>query len=233
MPWGKPIFVCLCWRLHIKHSVAILHDMPCCPSCSRGGFADHEAVARHMSQPRSGCSNWSDILIHLQEDMFATQIQDSMMAIYKPRTTQEHLDLSIDDGIVEGPWGDKSQLPDQSSTTVYFNGATCIFGVGKTFLNKFNNDLFNSYWELNIYYPFASCGDWELGSWLLCSSLSMIMINSLLSLELVHLFVLTCQICLLTHGFRWKVYPSPFKQQVSSANWLDLLQFCSLSVLCS
>lgn len=35
--------------------------------------------------------------------MFATQIQDSMMAIYKPRTTQEHLDLSIDDGIVEGP----------------------------------------------------------------------------------------------------------------------------------
>ena len=37
-------------------------DMPRCPSCGKGGFGSHEAVARHMGQPTSGCSSWFDNL---------------------------------------------------------------------------------------------------------------------------------------------------------------------------
>ncbi|KAG1765866.1 hypothetical protein EV702DRAFT_1050860 [Suillus placidus] len=46
-------------------------------------------------------------------------------------------------------------------------------------------DAYAAHHKENIYYPFASLQDWELGSFLLCSSLSMAAINQFLGLELV------------------------------------------------
>ncbi|KAI6039430.1 hypothetical protein EDC04DRAFT_2526922, partial [Pisolithus marmoratus] len=59
-------------------------------------------------------------------------------------------------------------------------------------------DKFSNHQSLNIYYPFASRGDWELGSWLLHSGLSMGVINTFLSLHLVHFSEL------LLSGLCWK-----------------------------
>lgn len=38
-----------------------------CPLCGKAGFRDQVAVARHMSQPHSGCSTWLQDLICLQD----------------------------------------------------------------------------------------------------------------------------------------------------------------------
>ena len=82
----------------------------------------------------------------------------------------------------------------QAGYTEYFPGATKTYSGGSTFTYRFNMDKFSSQWTLNIYYPFASRGDWELGSWLLHSGLSMSTIDSLLSLILVRVSYLEHQI---------------------------------------
>ena len=82
----------------------------------------------------------------------------------------------------------------QAGYTKYFLGAAQTYSGGSTFTNRFDMDKFSSQQTLNIYYPFASRGDWELGSWLLHSSLSMSMIDSLLSLILVCVSYLECQL---------------------------------------
>jgi hypothetical protein len=71
-----------------------------------------------------------------------------------------------------------------------YDGAACDFGLGTTFLEKFGLDEHADIRQENFYYPFASKQDWEVGSWLQRSSLSMAAIDSLLSLELVRQFIL-------------------------------------------
>jgi len=82
----------------------------------------------------------------------------------------------------------------QAGSIEYFSGATQTYNGGSTFISKFDTDEFSNQRTSNIYYPFASRGDWELGSWLLRSGLSMGAIDSLLSLILVHFSYLVYQL---------------------------------------
>lgn len=68
-----------------------------------------------------------------------------------------------------------------------YSGATQKYGKGCTFMDTFNQDEHAAMWENNLYYPWASCAEWEIKSLLLCSSLSMAAIDKFLSLELVSL----------------------------------------------
>ena len=52
-------------------------------------------------------------------------------------------------------------------------------------MQRFNMDQYAELRRANLYYPFASKQDWEVGLWLLRSSLSMAAINSFFSLQLV------------------------------------------------
>ncbi|KAI5988435.1 hypothetical protein EDD15DRAFT_2141400, partial [Pisolithus albus] len=76
------------------------------------------------------------------------------------------------------------------------------------FVNKFDMDKFSELRSSNVYYRFAPSGDWELGSWLLRSGLSMSAINTFLSL---HLVCFSCVITISTHtellpsGPHWKL----------------------------
>ncbi|KAG0698406.1 hypothetical protein DFH29DRAFT_983887 [Suillus ampliporus] len=67
----------------------------------------------------------------------------------------------------------------------HFKGAAKIYQRGQTFQDRFNMDAYATHCKENIYYPFASLQDWELGSFLLCSSLSMAAIDQFLGLELI------------------------------------------------
>ena len=53
--------------------------------------------------------------------------------------------------------------------TEYFPHAACVYDSGLTFMDQFNTDLFSTLRRSNLFYPFASWQDWELGSWLLRS----------------------------------------------------------------
>lgn len=52
-------------------------------------------------------------------------------------------------------------------------------------MDEFLSDKYGSLRNQNLFYPFASQADWQIGSWLLRSGLSMTAIDSFLSLDLV------------------------------------------------
>lgn len=70
-----------------------------------------------------------------------------------------------------------------------YPGAACTYGHGVTFMNKFDSDQHADQRTQNIYYPFSSRSDWQLGAWLLRSHLSMESINQFLRLDLVSPFM--------------------------------------------
>ncbi|KAG0707629.1 hypothetical protein DFH29DRAFT_979895 [Suillus ampliporus] len=59
------------------------------------------------------------------------------------------------------------------------------YSRGYTFLDLFHSDENSMYRAANHYYPFSGRKDWEVASWLLRSGLSMVKINSFLSLEMI------------------------------------------------
>jgi hypothetical protein len=66
-----------------------------------------------------------------------------------------------------------------------FDGAAKTYGTGTSFMATFDSDKFANEHTDNPYYPFSSRAEWELGAFLLRSSLSMADINAFLSLTLV------------------------------------------------
>ena len=68
-----------------------------------------------------------------------------------------------------------------------FEGASKTYGKGTTFMAHFDYDKFANERTVNLYYPFASKEEWEIASFLLCSSLSMHAIDKFLSLDRVRL----------------------------------------------
>ena len=161
------------------------------PSCGRRSFTNHDAVSRHMTQPKSGCFSWFDDLVHIQQDLLIRNgdrggLDDlQVMTINDQPGTRDECDLLVDRDDQMSLDGDP-----QSSSIEYFPGATQMYRGGSAFIDKFHADKFSNHRASNIYYPFASAGNWELGSWLLCSGLSMNAINSFLSLDLVRRFYL-------------------------------------------
>ena len=158
--------------------------MPCCPNCRRGGFKDDAAVAKHMSQPQSGCNSWLDDLVCIQVhlawrpcDLDSDTIQsgeDEAHAIHAYPNAGETFNMDMDAGALDLSWN-----------TEYFPDAACVYNGGFTFMNQFDADPFSALRKTNFYYPFTSWQDWELGSWLLQSGLSLVAIDKFLSLELV------------------------------------------------
>ncbi|KAI5981999.1 hypothetical protein EDC04DRAFT_2593415 [Pisolithus marmoratus] len=67
-----------------------------------------------------------------------------------------------------------------------FHSTGEIFDGGQTFLAWFHLDICASQFQQNLYYPFASLGDWGIANFLLTSRLSMRAIDKFLSLCLTN-----------------------------------------------
>lgn len=66
--------------------------------------------------------------------------------------------------------------------------AADTYGVGKTVLDEIHeSDQFAKQRGENVYFPFASKEDWEMGAWLIQSGLSMAEIDKFLKLSIVSL----------------------------------------------
>ncbi|KAI5993707.1 hypothetical protein F5J12DRAFT_698290, partial [Pisolithus orientalis] len=85
-------------------------------------------------------------------------------------------------------------------TTDDFEGTAKMFGLGPTFMDKFNGDQFSNLWPSNLYYPFNSHNEWELALWLLHSGLSMRAIDSFLSLSIIQLLKISFHTARALHG---------------------------------
>ncbi|KAG9317729.1 hypothetical protein JVU11DRAFT_1946 [Chiua virens] len=82
-----------------------------------------------------------------------------------------------------------SPPPDLDSDSLlnveYHPNAPQVFPGGKMFMDEFFLDKYGPLRQENLHYPFTLQEDWQLGSWLLRSGLSMAVIDKFLSLDLV------------------------------------------------
>ncbi|KAG2108289.1 hypothetical protein DEU56DRAFT_874535 [Suillus clintonianus] len=179
-----------------------------CPNCLKE-FQSAWAVSRHLSQPLTS----SQILQDSQfADQHATLGPSESSSNPRHSRTPSPFQVQVDSeemvhvqdlndsgyfyGDEGGVVGLESDLPgsveeplgSQASEKPYverFRNAAKVYRRGQTFWDRFNMDPYSAYRKDNLYYPFASRQDWELGSFLLCSSLSMAAIDEFLELELI------------------------------------------------
>lgn len=171
--------------------------MPHCPSCGKV-LKDHTSVARHMSQPRSGCNTWLDDIIKLNTIIPPTEDHpmDPMdnnglpMPYYEPGLGKEDNTYVFhgqeEDIALEACDGIRDQGQDANSeVTDYFLNSPLAYEDGYTFLGLFDADENSIYHKINLYFPFSSRRDWQVTAWLLHSGLSMGKIDSFLSLDMI------------------------------------------------
>ncbi|KAG1816960.1 hypothetical protein EV424DRAFT_1540661 [Suillus variegatus] len=170
-----------------------------CPNCLKE-FQSAWAVSRHLSQPLTSCLRWIDQLEDAAQILRDSQLADQHATLGPSDEEMVYVQDMNDSGYFYGDEGGvvglESDLPgsveeplgSQASEKPYverFRNAAKVYRRGQTFWDRFNMDPYSAYRKDNLYYPFASRQDWELGSFLLCSSLSMAAIDEFLELELI------------------------------------------------
>ena len=99
---------------------------------------------------------------------------------------EDPLDGPTDSPTLEGASSAPQPPPHQPRLQcVQFPGAAKVYGRAKTFMDKFHDDKYSEFRTSNIHYPFSGKAEWELGSFLLSSGLSMRKIDEFLQLQMV------------------------------------------------
>ena len=78
----------------------------------------------------------------------------------------------------------RTQLPPDTLSSHFFSNAGHVFDSGPGFLSQFCDEDTEAR-SINPYHLFCSKGEWEMAEFLLCSRLSMKLIDKFLSLSLV------------------------------------------------
>lgn len=182
-------------------------QQPRCPLCGKR-FSD---VLRHLNHRESKCAGWFNTAAphrtgpspshhyeHSIEDPMGPTILDDFSNTQQPSSPPHH----------------------QSSVRrVEFSGAAKTYGQTKTFMERFDDDEHSGLRTTNTYYPFAGKDEWELGSFLLSSGLSMRKINDFLRLKMVTTNLVPCY-STLTPLHRSRILASRFpRQRPSVAEW--------------
>ena len=160
--------------------------MPHCPKCSKRCKTD-QTLIRHMCQPGSSCAKLTNYLISIPQ-LLQPQVlpldgdQDGADMDF---TCDDYCPTSFD---VEMTLDDEQPSSSNTQGSRYredFTGASKVYGAGKSFMEKFDSDVFAEQRKDNPYYPFASMADWEMGAFLLRSRMSMVMVDEFLKLKIV------------------------------------------------
>ncbi|KAG1726239.1 hypothetical protein EDB19DRAFT_1833533 [Suillus lakei] len=99
-----------------------------------------------------------------------------------PTFDPEYMDHGVDaDTGVE--YGSSGSQADYGEEVEVYGGAGKTWGVGKTFMDQFNEDEYAAEREQSRYFPFTSKPDWEMALFILRSDLSMADIDEYLNLK--------------------------------------------------
>ncbi|KAI6017001.1 hypothetical protein BKA83DRAFT_4128674 [Pisolithus microcarpus] len=154
-------------------------------------FGTANGVTFHLQQPRTACHLWEREYISFLGD--PTLDGANAFALHSP-----NLDLAPMDDHFDGPNADYD-IPEIGegvevfAPTTYaghfcrgehFEGAAIVYGIGDTFLRRFDMDRHAFHRQTNMYYPFANFGDWEMANFLLQLNLSMREVDNYLSLSM-------------------------------------------------
>lgn len=93
-------------------------------------------------------------------------------------------DTAMSPSLVDSEPGSNT-APVPQPLCIKFPTASKIYGRAKSFTDHLNDDKYASYRVQNPYYPFADQEEWELGSFILRSGMSMQKVDEFLRLKLV------------------------------------------------
>lgn len=156
-----------------------------CPRCGSGPFSKEASLLKHMNHPYSRCAS----LIHL-----AQAPEEAGPNIPSRQTLPSHNDLDdmldydpeqMSDPALNLDSDAMEEEPTSASRFEHFSEASQTFGRAESFMDQFDADRYANERKNNLYFPWASKGDYGLGAWLLRSGLSIRAIDEFLALELV------------------------------------------------
>lgn len=172
-----------------------------CPHCGKS-FANRARVASHLAQPLSRCARQAAIrkLGRNSKNLLQPQsppleeppsVPEGTTCSSSPSSPVQTMDF-LDPPSRSSP---SPSIPhfqhapaSPSLQITYHPTAAATYGQGITFLGAFNQDIFAQHRVNNIYYPFASKAESELGVFLIRSPMSMVEIDHFLKLDMVCLF---------------------------------------------
>ncbi|KAG1870221.1 hypothetical protein DFJ58DRAFT_723118 [Suillus subalutaceus] len=152
-----------------------------CPSCSKR-FKNEGRFLQHLNQPSSHCYKWDGNLVRILRPAQAPSPQFPLHNDTDPTFDPEYMDHGVD-ADTGAEYGSSGSQADYGEEVEFYDGAGKTWGVGKTFMDQFNEDEYAAEREQNQYFPFASKPDWEMASYILRSDLSMAEIDKYLNLE--------------------------------------------------
>lgn len=176
---SQPLTSCLRWVDQLETAAQILQDSQLADQHATPGPSPHYRT----SSPVQDFQMDFELQTDSEETAYVQDMNDLEGYFYGDEGGVVGLESDLL-GSVEEPLGS------QASEKPYierFRNAAKVYRRGQTFRDRFNMDPYTAYRKDNLYYPFASRQDWELGSFLLCSSLSMAAIDEFLGLEIVRL----------------------------------------------
>lgn len=132
-----------------------------CPSCGHQ-FASSSGVLQHMNSPITPCVTWFKFLESLSTESTSNNEMDD------DNNTSNHHTLTATHFKVSHP-----------------NPPSIFQRSRPGFMDDFNADHNAEKRKTNIYYPFSSKEEWGLSLWLLCSRLSMGVIDDFLALPII------------------------------------------------
>jgi hypothetical protein len=137
-------------------------------------------LLQHLNQPSSQCYNWNDNLVRilrpppLRVRVPSPPYEDT----FEDTTAYTPVNSGVDTDVEMGG-------PNPDPQVEVYSGAGKTWGIGKTFMNQFDEDEYAAERARNPYFPFACKPDWETAAFLLRSDLSMVDIDEYLNLEFV------------------------------------------------
>jgi len=146
-----------------------------CPHCGKR-FRD---VLRHLNHRESKCGSW--FTLPPPPANFASPPPEAM----------DDMDNMPPSPPSTNPEPPQPTTPDYSHLQPFcteFPAAGKIHGLAESFVDRLQNDKYASFRVQNPYYPFADKDEWELGSFLLSSGMSMQKVDEFLKLKLVLIY---------------------------------------------
>ncbi|KAG1734640.1 hypothetical protein EDB19DRAFT_1830535 [Suillus lakei] len=174
--------------MFVNLDLCMICDLPTCPNCGKT-FTKDMSVTCHLSQPRTSChSSIQDIVNILQfAEIELPSHHTSLQADPGVLTTdmcnsdnQAHANFDGNFNFIEDGFG----VAEGSLEERYKGARMCYSKDGLTFLDLFDTDDFAECRKKNLFYPFTSKEEWEIGNFLLHSPLSMAVIDVFLKLPL-------------------------------------------------
>ena len=145
-----------------------------CPCCGKR-FTN---VLRHLNHRESKCASWFD-------DISSSSPCGPLCGPFPQlHDNNNNGTLDLDTDCTE-PMPQDPDDPPTSPQHNRFPGAGAMYGRATSFLERLDADKYARFRTHNAYYPFAGKGEWDLGSFLHSSGLSMQKIDEFLALKMV------------------------------------------------